>query len=140
MLQFQVMNRSGAKRYCHQKHTETTAIISISSWGDEQVLLFQTEENKIKSIFRIIFDDVGAGEIGCMTREDAAQIANFAKRVANRVDKIIVHCDAGVSRSAGTCAAIMKYLTGNDNQIFDNKFYKPNMHCYRLVLESLYEC
>lgn len=139
MPTFRVMNRSNAKRYCYQKHPDTSAIISISSWGDEQVQLFQTAQNRVKSILRITFNDVGADETGCMTREDAERIASFAKHIANRVDTIIVHCDAGVSRSAGTSAAIMKYLTGHDDQIFDNAFYKPNMYCYRLVIEAMYE-
>jgi len=77
-LTFQVMNRNDANRYCYKAHQATTAIISISSWYDEQVRLFQTPQNNIKSIFRVTFNDVGADGVGHMTEEDAAKIADYA--------------------------------------------------------------
>ena len=51
-----------------------------------------------------------------------------------------MHCEAGQSRSAGVAAAIMKYLYNNDTDIFNNRYYKPNMLCYRKVLNAFMEC
>lgn len=48
----------------------------------------------------------------------------------------IVHCDAGISRSSGVAAAILKAKTGDDSQIFNNPKYRPNMRCYRIVLDE----
>lgn len=34
-------------------------------------------------------------------------------------------------------AAIQKYITGDDSKIFDSFRYRPNILCYRRVLEAL---
>ena len=70
-----------------------------------------------------------------MTDDDAKRVADF---VCDHGDtKIIVHCDAGISRSAGVAAAILKYLTDDDSAIFDSHRYHPNMWCYRKTLNAL---
>ena len=45
--------------------------------------------------------------------------------------------DAGISRSVGVAAAILKYTTGDDSSIFGNGLYDPNERCYRKTLEAL---
>lgn len=71
-----------------------------------------------------------------MTDEDGVRIRDFLERNSN-IQSIIVHCDAGQSRSAGVAAAILKAKTGSDMQIFKRAFYKPNMHCYRITLNHI---
>ena len=58
------------------------------------------------------------------------------KKWYDKVDTIIVHCNAGISRSSGVCAAIMKAMTGDDSLIFENPKYLPNTTCYKVVLEE----
>ena len=70
-----------------------------------------------------------------MSDKDAERIVEFLTRHPN-VD-VIVHCDAGISRSSGVAAAILKYLTGDDSSIFDNARLHPNMWCYRKTLNAL---
>ena len=74
-----------------------------------------------------------------ITKEQAKQIATFVKKHYGNVEQIIVHCEAGISRSAGVAAAILKYFTNDDSQIFDSYKYRPNTLCYRNVLEALYD-
>ena len=50
---------------------------------------------------------------------------------------MIIQCDAGVSRSAGVAGALMKYYNGDDSEIFENPKYRPNMRCYRTMLNEL---
>ena len=68
-----------------------------------------------------------AGIQDLMSDKDAERIVEFLTRHPN-VD-VIVHCDAGISRSSGVAAAILKYLTGDDSSIFDNARLHPNMWC-----------
>lgn len=72
-------------------------------------------------------------------KEDAEKIAAFVMINKHNGRRFIVQCDAGVSRSAGVAAALMKYFNGDDSPIFDNPQYCPNMRCYRMVLEALME-
>jgi predicted protein tyrosine phosphatase len=73
---------------------------------------------------------------GLFTDEQASEIVAFVKSVQNSVRLLLVHCDAGVSRSAGVAAAILKATTGSDEYIFNNPMYLPNMWVYRKVLNA----
>lgn len=70
-----------------------------------------------------------------MTCDDADKIVAFCLKWLPETD-LIVHCEAGVSRSAGVCAAIMKWYERSDTMIFNNPYFRPNMHCYRTVLNA----
>lgn len=129
------MTRGGAVSYSYGPHLEPSAVISISTpYEVYRDKIYPSIYNKIAAVLPLVFDDVDGGK-DCMTEEDAQKIATFVKRHEDK--KIIVHCDAGVSRSAGIVAAIMKYYTGDDSRIFDSPRYCPNMLCYRLTLNAL---
>lgn len=86
------------------------------------------------------FDDISRSTNGLflMNNKDAYRIAHLVEMQRDNIDTVIVNCDAGVSRSAGVCATIMKFLDGDDSKIFNNLMYRPNMYCYNLVLKELY--
>lgn len=133
-MQFKVMNQSEAIQYAKNKHAERAAIVSITSRNRSNASLSIGGGNNIQSIIFLSFDDTESS-IGGISELQAKNIIDYIDSMKNRVDRIIVHCDAGVSRSAGVCAAIEKYLGYNDSNIFDNPKYIPNMRCYRTVLD-----
>lgn len=135
MVNVLVMSRKEAERYSHSTHFDESAVISVST-PDEQydMNIYGSIYNGIKRILRLSFDDVDNGSLA-MTEGDAASIAEFVEE--NKDKTIIVHCDAGISRSAGIAAAIMKHYNGDDTPIFNSRLYCPNMLCYRMVLEKL---
>jgi len=67
---------------------------------------------------------------------DALQILQFVDEVWDKVDCIMVHCAAGMSRSPAVAAAIenITYGSGADNHWFAKK--TPNMLVYRTILEA----
>lgn len=67
--------------------------------------------------------------------DDAYLIKRLLDKFPNT--DVIVHCDAGISRSSGIAAAILKAYTNDDIIIFDNPKYRPNMLCYRTTLNEL---
>ena len=115
-----------------------TAIISIRS-SDDKKLPKITYTDFIKDILFLQFDDLEATDpyTTYMKDKDAEQVKCFVERVKSQVQQIVVHCDAGVSRSAGVAAAIGKYLNGDDMFIFGRPRYAPNMTCYRKTLNAL---
>ena len=140
-----VMSRSAAVRYCHGRHTDKSAMISVSDPnGAYPSAPFTNKENGIIDILRLCFCDAdGPGrdvygrrvsEIDLMRDEDANKVVEFVNR--HKEKKIIVHCDAGISRSAGIAAAILKANTGSDDAIFNSMRYIPNRWCYRKTLEA----
>ena len=57
--------------------------------------------------------------------EQARQILAFAKRVWPKADVLLVHCEAGISRSAGAAAALSRLYFGEDAEFFLPP-YRPN--------------
>lgn len=68
------------------------------------------------------------------SKEDAQTILKFVDKWINQVEEIVVHCDAGRSRSAGVAAALSKIYTGNDMRFF--REFTPNMHIYRTIFKE----
>ena len=135
-MNFQVMSRVNAREYSFDENINECVIISINDTFIE-ANEFHNNPN-IKGVCTLFFNDVEGNGTGHMVREDADKIVEFVNTHLNDVDEIIVHCGAGVSRSAGVCAALMLIINGDDSAIFNNGKYCPNMHCYRLVLESYF--
>ena len=134
-MKMMVMSRSDARRYSF-KDIPKTIIISIASI-DENRNKFADNDN-IVDILYLFFDDVEKNEPNHITVDDANKIIAFINKYKDSDVELIVHCGAGVSRSAGVCAAIMKIVNDNDFPIFDNPRFCPNMTCYRTILETYF--
>ena len=139
MKEIMVMNRVKARKYSFENHTQSSIIISITDPESERNHFCNRYDNKIRRILHIQFDDIDIKKDGYnpISDEDAIKITEFVKYYADIVDRIIVHCEAGVSRSAGCAAALMKYYFGDDEAIYSNPFYKPNSLVYRKILNEL---
>lgn len=64
----------------------------------------------------------------------AEQVLDVVERVG--VDRVVVQCEAGRSRSAGLAAALGKIYNDDDWFIFDNAKYNPNRYVYRTMLNA----
>ena len=135
-MQIKIMSREQAKKFCFQKHDEKSLIISIYDPDKEPPHLFKNQINNVKSIMSCAFFDEEKDEHGCITFEQAQTIADTVIGILDYVDLIVVHCEAGISRSAGVAGAIMKALNDDDAEAFSNGRI-PNMTCYRRVLEKV---
>ena len=132
-----VMNRHTAKKHSYNHNIPKTLIISINEWDDE-LNRFDRRNPNLIAVLPLQFDDVDGNNPMSMTKEDARKIINFVNMHIDKVEEIVVHCKAGQSRSAGTCAALMRILLGDDRDIFESPKYTPNMHCYNTVLNAYY--
>lgn len=145
-MKIEIMSRERAIKHCYNRHTRPTVIISISDPnGSYHSAPFVHERTNIKAILRLCFSDAdGPGRdvygkkvdvSGLMSDEDAEKVVRFVLRHSDC--DLIIHCDAGISRSAGVGAAIIKVINGDDSPVFENGQYHPNMWCYRKTLEKL---
>ena len=138
-MNIKVMSRPQCIKYTYsQESKEPYFIISISNEFDEHPR-FKADPNCL-GICYLNFDDVEKGEKNCITESDIDYLEYFLSRAFKKhphIENIIVHCEAGVSRSAGMAAALMKFYNDDDSLIFDNPIYCPNMTVYRTVLERL---
>ena len=139
-MNIEVMSRAKFIEYTKSNHRLTSAVISISSPHEGIVQISNSQNNGVVLLYRATFDDTDRADNTSLVPLDLMQaeiMAKFVKGAIDKVDKIIVHCEAGQSRSAGIAAAILKYYTNDDTSIFNNPRYTPNMLCYRMMLTAL---
>jgi hypothetical protein len=131
VAQIRVMSRNKAIRYSYSDHP-LTLIISIRDVG--RAIPHFHKGNLIIHYFE--FDDVEENSAHGfpISTEQAQEIVKVIK--STPVDDIVVHCEAGVSRSAGVAAAIGMFLNNDDSFIFNDGRYCPNNTCYRKVMEA----
>jgi predicted protein tyrosine phosphatase len=134
----EIMSRTKIKAFSFKAHDEKVAVISISDMDKEAPILLRDLINGIFRQLKVNFADVDRGDRGCITDEQANQIANYVFEICKIADRIIINCEAGVSRSAGVGAALMKFFIGDDGEVFNSPRFRPNMTCYRKVLNALY--
>lgn len=89
------------------------------------------------AVLRLKFDDVEAPEAwgSPPTADHARQIVDFVRKFGSMADLIVCHCEQGISRSAGTAAALCRWLNGHDEEFFQR--FLPNRLIYRLILNEL---
>lgn len=136
-----VYSRGKAEEFAAKPHDFGSAVISIKTRTDpsDPHIKF-TNDNNIKEILFMRFNDAENEVEGGITYGEAHKISEFIRHIAkdrDDVQTLVVHCDAGESRSAGVAAAIAKKYFKDDEDFF--RKYTPNMRCYRLVLEELVE-
>lgn len=114
-------------------------IVKFISEGNVYRLICRSNKPEAEQFENWVFDtSESIGGMKPMSKNDAARIAGTFAQYNDRVSQIIVHCDAGYSRSPAVAAALTKALGEDDSSYFGHG-YCPNMHVYRLVLNELAE-
>lgn len=94
----------------------------------------------LRAVLRLAFDNVdptGPTKLTtsvAFTREQAEAIWRFVSEHKDHVDAIVVHCEAGHSRSPAVAAAIYSVLGGNGRKFIRGK--EPNKYVYRMIREA----
>jgi predicted protein tyrosine phosphatase len=105
-------------------HDVPHLIVSITSALDD-VAPVPTNEHTLE-VLRLVFLDVPAHLPVAMTDEDADTILDAIDRHRARLARVIVHCDAGVSRSPAVAIGIARYLGVDDAELCAR--HRPNPH------------
>ncbi len=143
-MNIKILSRTRAVKLSYTDFANDKVIISIKdSWAENAH--FNRNNSSIKEILYLSFYDISEetkdifGGYNSMSPDDALKIAYFVNKWKDKVDTIWVHCEVGVSRSAGIAMAIMEYLNMDLTPITKNPIYRPNMLCYELTKGALYE-
>lgn len=114
------------------------------------ISIFDTDETKRPTpiqrprcygILPISFDDIDREKPGCISDEQAREIADFVDNAVRAgIRGILVHCEAGIGRSAAVANAIEEFY----NRFTIEPIYRirsstelPNQLVYSRVLEAL---
>lgn len=93
-----------------------------------------------RAVLRLSFHDVSPSKekdgmdalLTYFTEEDAKAVVEFVRRVAPDVEGILIHCRAGISRSA----AVAKWICGEYRIPFNWKYNLYNIHVYQHLIEA----
>lgn len=90
-------------------------------------------------VLRLAFFDLdtqitGVGEDQLFSRAQAALVWDLLALHASALERVIVHCDAGYSRSPAVAAAIARVHDGDDALYF--RRYQPNRRVYRTLIDE----
>jgi protein-tyrosine phosphatase len=90
-------------------------------------------------VLRLSFFDLdgaalGAEEAQLFGPSDAVKIWDLLALHTPKLGRVIVHCDAGYSRSPAVAAAIARVFLGDDAWYF--RRYLPNRRVHRMLLEE----
>ena len=128
-----VMSRDQARFF---EHTEPYAIIGISDSYSTDIEYIDSPNLVGKLMIR--FDDIMKPVKGKILFKDntARMIWDFIEEIYNNIDLLMVHCNAGVSRSTAIAAAISKAYNGYCTKYF--YWYCPNQYVYKKMMANLY--
>ncbi len=90
-----------------------------------------------RSLFRTAFHDITPDHpkdafLTLMDEQHAREIVAFVRQIATDVEGIMIHCKAGISRSA----AVAKWIAMEYGLPFNHDYEKFNRHVYDLLVEA----
>ena len=115
------------------KGRETFAIISIQDAVEGGFGFRFIKTPHCLDVLTLYFDDTDEldGSAAAFTPEQARQVIDFIRTNKSRVDRLLIHCYAGQSRSLAVGAFAVKMLGADNRAYFAGRF--PN----RLVYDTL---
>jgi len=127
-MKFTVLSRKDAQTY---KPEGTAVLISITDPESDQMF----PDHDYPHALYLKFHDIDRVISGYDTfeYEDADMILEIWEMEKDNVDEFVIHCEAGISRSAAVAAALSKIHTGNDMEFFTGRFL-PNQLVYSMIL------
>jgi len=132
-MEFMVTDREGIKNgvLAH------SAYIVISIRDPDSPRPRVKKQSGLRAVLYLIFNDAEpptTESMVLMTPEQAQQIVDFVERHQRSVETVVVHCEAGMSRSPAVAAALCKSMGGDDRQFWQS--FTPNVYVYKLVCEA----
>ncbi len=125
-----VLNRVEAEEFdCGQ----VWACISIANTEDDFPPI--PDENR-HDLIQLAFADITmpANDFILFHDDHAHDILDFVTRNWDAIDTLMVHCDAGISRSSAVAAAIAHLKLDDESEFFEEPF-DPNPRVYQTLRE-----
>lgn len=133
MTKFINLGRSQAENFTYQENWACISIISPE--GEDTNFVCPN----LFAVIRLKFHDIdyidnGIDGLNMITDEQALDIVKFVDLYYNKVPLIVVHCEAGISRSAAVAAALTNLYQESDSHFF--RFFFPNMAVYSAIRKA----
>lgn len=122
------------------QHDVPHVVVSITTTAEDRARIPASPQ--CLGILRLSFPDAdgaidGYSEEELFSASHADRVWDFVLGHRADITRVVLHCDAGLSRSPAVAAALAKVLVGDDAPFFAR--YRPNMRVYRTLLERYHE-
>jgi len=137
------ISKAEAEDFCEPTNQGNRILISITSpavpnsftWAAKPAVL---HDNSWLDVLRLEFDDVDPSHMNpqqaamfrLFNEEDAAKIIEFLQKYSDVVEDAVVHCEAGISRSA----AVSKFIAYTNYLQFPEDYNLYNKHVYGTLM------
>ena len=107
----------------------------ISIANTEQDFAEIPDENR-EALLQLAFADITTPQEGYNLFHDdqAHDILDFITTYWDEIETLLVHCDAGISRSSAVAAAIARLKLNDESEFLESPF-EPNPKVYRILRE-----
>ena len=114
-------------------HSVPWAAISITDTDASDARM--PTRNRV-GLLRLKFDDITSPMQywTAFSTDDARRVLEFADSIWDKVEILHVHCEAGISRSAGVAVALSNIYFGHDATFFLPP-YRPNPLVYNTIFD-----
>lgn len=130
-MKIEILSHKSVEQLSKNNALVSVAVIFIDNYGGDK------KNINCKKILSLYFNDTTEYKHPyAMKQGDAIKIKEYVLSLEKDVEKLIVSCTAGVSRSAAVAAGIMQGLGNSDMIVWKNPNYSPNILCYKLVLKA----
>ena len=129
-MEIRVLSINKAKLDLRNLDTKNIKAIIASSYDND----IEDVDNSNKLIMH--FDDIDANKPNSFNRQYAKKIHNFVEDIDFNKYKLYVCCDSGVSRSSAIAAAILRKYKENENIIWHDCNYQPNIYVYKTLCDE----
>jgi predicted protein tyrosine phosphatase len=115
-------------------------LISIGARTDPPPAGYRNVTHRLQ----LIFEDELTAELGGPTPDDVERLIDFARRVDLSSGRLLVQCQAGISRSAAAAAIVLRVVLGSDSEAWIADYVRrvcprarPNAQMLRFADELL---
>ena len=143
-MKFRVLSHHAATKYNPRLHGHGSAVmIRITSMPDFMPLLHGPE---FKDVLHLRFDDTTLQAVNMLPQDQTDNIVlfdehhgklilDFYAHWKDHVDVIVVHCDAGISRSSAVAISLAEYGNHQDelDRMTSGHEYWPNPHVWTTI-------
>ena len=132
MHKIEIMSKKKCTIFSTRDLKENCVIVSINCPREYTTIL---KNKNILDICILNFDDIeeSIDDLKLMSYTQAKKIKDFIDRYKYKVNHIVIHCAAGISRSAAVGCVISRYLNGDDDYLWASGRYLPNKHVYKMM-------
>lgn len=130
-MELRVTSIKEAKRSLNNLNISNIKAIIISSYNDDIEII--PSENKLL----IEFDDLNYQCQNSFNKNLAEKIKEFLAKIDLDKNKLYVCCDSGESRSSAVAACILRKYGENENVIWKDASYHPNILVYSVLCNEL---